>query len=105
MTSCPSVDAVKEVVTKANSNATTVVPVWKEWSLASFSDIGPEEAYLAVSKGVLTERQKSLTPTGIHSMLFECSLESDPKVLLHSIIATDPWKVMTSGTAEGQLGV
>lgn len=38
-------------------------------------------------------------------MLFECSLESDPKILMHSVIATDPWKVLTCGTEEGQLPV
>jgi hypothetical protein len=38
-------------------------------------------------------------------MLFECSLETDPKILLHSVIATDPWKVLNCGLGEGQLRV
>ena len=38
-------------------------------------------------------------------MLFECSLESDPKILLHSIIATNPWKVLVFGHKEGHLEV
>lgn len=45
----PSLERVKEVV--AASHTTTVVPVWKEWSLESFPGLGPEEAYLAVSRG------------------------------------------------------
>lgn len=53
MTSSPPLEIVRDVVSKATTNATTVVPVWKEWPLTAFPGLGAEEVYLAVSTGLL----------------------------------------------------
>lgn len=46
----PSFEEVSRVFS-ASSHVNTVVPVYKEWPLTDFPSLGPEEVYLAISKG------------------------------------------------------
>jgi len=78
-----------DILTQEAASDGVVVPISKTYKFSDFEDSSPLSAFLKIRRGS-------------HSILWECSLESDPLKLSYSVIGTEPFKIINCGTQDGQ---